>query len=52
MPFSLIAIILVLLSSISAALITDLGEKSDGVELTVEGLERNGRALAGGSGQC
>lgn len=40
MPFSLIAIILVLLSSISAALITDLGEKSDGVELTVEGLER------------
>jgi hypothetical protein len=40
MPFSLIAIILVLLSSISAALITDLRDKSDGAELTMEGLER------------
>lgn len=40
MPFSLIAIVLVLLSSLSAALVMDVREASDGVELTTEELER------------
>lgn len=40
MPFSLIAIVLIVVSGLSAAVLADLQDGSDQVSLTVEGLER------------